>query len=137
MSNKEKPEKARLFTIVSAAEAKNIPYPYVFVNDDGSVRELHESERNYLETPFHPADGARPYIKKSYDKKDGWGSVSGYCRRDAIPFGVEVNDAPLADPTEDDAKMFLEKQIKFAKEKGFDVIENDDGTLTLKRKTNS
>jgi len=34
------------------------PYPYVHVNADGSARELHPSERRYLETEFKGGDGA-------------------------------------------------------------------------------
>jgi len=39
------------------------PYRYVHVEADGSARELHPSERRYLETEFKGGDGAAPYIK--------------------------------------------------------------------------
>src|SRR5689334_767250 len=74
MSNSRKSSNSQ-FVIVSSDEAKSEPYPYVYVNDDGSVRELHPSERIYLETSFSPFDGARPYTKDSYVMKDGWGSI--------------------------------------------------------------
>jgi hypothetical protein len=110
-----------------------VPYPYVYVNDDGTVRELHQSECTYLETPFHPFDGAQPYIKSSYDKKDGRGSIGGFCLRSKIPSNADILEAPLEDPSELSRKMFLEKQIKSAKEKGFEIVENTDGTITIKR----
>src|SRR6478736_4173919 len=35
----------------------------VYINDDGSVRELTEADKKYVDTEFSPFDGARPYIK--------------------------------------------------------------------------
>ncbi len=86
---------------VSEREAKLVPYMYVYVNDDGSARELSPSERAYLETPFHPFDSGRPYVKSSYDKKDGRGRLSGFCLRTQIPSNIEIADAPPEDSIED------------------------------------
>jgi preprotein translocase subunit SecD len=36
------------------------PHPYVYVNAEGTARELHANERQYLETEFRPGDGAQP-----------------------------------------------------------------------------
>jgi hypothetical protein len=130
-------DKSLLFAVVSKDEAKTVPYPYVYVNDNGTVRELHPSERSHLETPFHPADGARPYIKSSFDTRDGWGSISGFCLRFNIPSNIEILEPPLEDPAEASKKMLLAKQIMLAKEKGFEVIENADGTITMRRKPKS
>jgi hypothetical protein len=41
----------------------------VYVNDDGSVRELTEAEKKYVETEFSPLDGARPYVKSHYSQR--------------------------------------------------------------------
>jgi hypothetical protein len=38
-------------------------YPYVFINADGSARELHAEERAYLETEFKGGDGAAPWLR--------------------------------------------------------------------------
>jgi hypothetical protein len=57
-SNKE----PLMFTEISESDAKVSPYLIVFFEKDGTVRELHDSEKKYLETPFYPSDGARPYI---------------------------------------------------------------------------
>ena len=123
-----------LYSIVSEEESKIVPYPFVFVNDDGTVRELHQSERSYLEMRFHPTDGGRPYIKDSYEKKDGWSSIGGFCPRSKIPVDISVLDAPAEDPTESLRKALVEKQISFGRKNGFEVISNLDGTVTLRRK---
>ena len=48
---------SRKFSIVPEEQSKLDPYPFVFVEDDGSVRELHAAERLYLETPFEEPTG--------------------------------------------------------------------------------
>lgn len=47
------------------------PYPYVYVVADGTARELHASERQYLETEFKGSDGNMPYVKRTYNELDG------------------------------------------------------------------
>ena len=74
------------------------PYPYVYVNADGSARELHESERRYLETEFKGGDGAAPYIKSSYDERNGWHELNGYLARSLLPEAAAIHDAPAEDP---------------------------------------
>ena len=88
----------KLYPVVSAGEARQSPYPYVYVNHDGTVRELHETERGYLEEPFSPFDGGRPYVKTSFDDRDGWGSIKGFCHRSHVPPQLPVAAAPAADP---------------------------------------
>jgi hypothetical protein len=133
VSNSSKSSKSQ-FVIVSSDEAKSEPYPYVYVNDDGSVRELHPSERLYLETSFSPFDGARPYTKDSYKMKDGWGSIAGYCHRAKLPVNMQIQEAPVEDPSEALKNAHLEKEVKFAKENGWEVIENPDGSTTMRRR---
>jgi hypothetical protein len=58
---------------------------YVYINDDGSVRELTPEEANYLSMDFHPADGARPYIKFRYQSLTPDGRISGFLRRSQVP----------------------------------------------------
>lgn len=129
-----KKDKGPSFAVVSDKEAKTVPYPYVYVNDDGSVRELHQEERIYLETPFHPADGARPYIKSSYNQKDGWGNLAGFCRRSKIPSNHVILAAPIDDPAKTSKEIFMEDEIRLAEENGFEVIKNADGSLTFSRR---
>ena len=54
---------------------------YVFVEEDGSSRELTPDEAEYLATAFHPADGGRPYVKNSYKSRTPGGSIAGFLRR--------------------------------------------------------
>jgi hypothetical protein len=46
-------------------------YLYVYVNADGSARELHPNERQYMETEFVLGDGAAPYVKDGYASRNG------------------------------------------------------------------
>lgn len=63
------------------------PYPLVYVSggDDClrnvTVRELTDKEKEYVETAFTLDDGGRPYVKLSLEKRDGYGSLSGFCAR--------------------------------------------------------
>lgn len=86
------------FPVVSAVQSRLEPYPYVHVNPDGTFRELSDAERDYLETPFHPFDGARPYVKSAYSDRDGWGSIEGPCLRSALPENPQQGSAPSATP---------------------------------------
>lgn len=87
-----------MYRVVSEEEARERPYPYVYVRSDGKARELRGTERDYLEESFHPADGARPYVKHRFMQRDGWGDLSGFCRRDALPNGVRIFSAGTPDP---------------------------------------
>jgi hypothetical protein len=62
---------------------------FVYVNQDGSVRELSPDEYD-LSQEFHPGDGGRPYIKTSYEGERWLGSVSGFLPRDLVPSGALV-----------------------------------------------
>ena len=70
----------------------------VWINVDGSARELTDAEKKYVDTEFSPFDGARPYIKSRYDQRNGWGELSGYLERKLVPDGVHINPAPLTAP---------------------------------------
>jgi hypothetical protein len=126
-------KKSSLFAIVSESEAKTIPYPYVYIEKDGTVRELHASERKHLETPYYPTDGSRPYVKNSYHKKMKEGDMRGYCLRSKIPSHVVIHDPPIKDPTVLSEQEFLEYEIELAKEHGFEYIE-EDGKIIFQRK---
>jgi len=60
-------------------------FKYVYVEDDGSVREVSKEDEDYLNTPFHPNDGARPYIKLGYKQRTPDGSLSGFIERRKVP----------------------------------------------------
>jgi hypothetical protein len=118
--------------IVSPAEAAVSPYPYVHINHDGSARELHPKEWEYLETPFDPFDGGRPYVKSSYEDKTPSGDVWGFCPRSMLPSGLPVAPPPVSDPKQ----MWREDHIASLKKKmpQYDFIENPDGTISARRR---
>lgn len=68
-------------------------YPYVYVEHDGSARELNGDERTDLEADDKGPD--RPYVKWRYGKRNGRGDLSGYLRRWQLPARVRVYPAPL------------------------------------------
>jgi hypothetical protein len=123
---------SRTYAIVSPTEAQQTPYPYIFVNDDGTVRELHQAERNYLQEAFAPSDGARPYVKTSFDDRNGWGSPKGFCHRSKVPPNLPIAAAPAEDPN---PPMTRAEHIAWLKEKtvGFEVTEGPGGTIHAKR----
>jgi hypothetical protein len=60
----------------------------VYINDDGSARELTETDKKYVDTEFSPLDGARPYIKSHYSQRTALGELLGYLpRTDGAPIG--------------------------------------------------
>jgi hypothetical protein len=105
-------------------------YPYLHVNSDGTARELHPNERKFLETPFYPADGGRPYIKRSYAQTNGWGEIGGILERSKLPQGTSISAAPEEDPLQAYSK---ENQIEFLRSKGLEVVEHGDGRFTVRR----
>lgn len=104
-------------------------FPFVYVNQDGTVRELSPAEREYLSTEFDPTDGGRPYVKATYESRDGWGSVSGYLSRAAVPPGVAI---ALVHPDYDASVKDLRQDWLDANRAAGDVIvHNPDGTITM------
>jgi hypothetical protein len=99
-------------------------YLYVYINADGKARELHASERAYLETEFKGGDGAMPYIKDSYEERNGWGEISGYLKRAALPAGTPVADAPAENPRR---PMSHEELVAWLRKKGVRVTDNGGG----------
>src|ERR1043166_8778125 len=65
----------------------------VYVNEDGSVRELTGAEKTYVSTQFSPLDGARPHIKSRYLDWTTWG-IQGYLPGAEVPRGVAIAPAP-------------------------------------------
>ena len=63
-------------------------------------------------------------------KKNGWGEVKGYLKRSKLPPGIPVGAAPEQEP-----RMPLTKadHIEFLRAKGMDVVENSDGSFTVKK----
>jgi hypothetical protein len=70
----------------------------VWIDADGSARELTDAEKKYVDTKFSPFDGARPYVKSHYEQRNGWGELSGYLQRKEVPEPVPINPAPSDEP---------------------------------------
>ena len=121
------PGKPEGFAIVSPEESDRQPYPYVKVNNEGSARELHKAEREYLETPFFGADGGRPYVKWRYKQKNGWGELGGFLKRTKLPKRIDIASAPVEEPKQD----VKGEMIRRAREMGYDINENANGTTTM------
>jgi hypothetical protein len=65
-------------------------FKYVFVEEDGCVRELDQEEVKYLSEIFAPNDGARPYIKTRYSERTPDGKISGFILRRRIPKQIKI-----------------------------------------------
>ena len=82
------------FAVVSEKESKKTPYPYIYLEDNGIYREIDAEERKYLEERFHPADGARPYVKFGLYSMTPDGKIGGYLARAKLPRGL-ARGAPI------------------------------------------
>ena len=65
-------------------------FEYVYVEDDGSVRELDTTEEVYLSEIFHPNDGAKPYIKYRYKQLTPDGKIIGFIARRRVPAKIPI-----------------------------------------------
>jgi hypothetical protein len=106
------------------------PGQYVAVEADGAARELHPSERAYLETKFIPGDSGRPYIKSRYGERDGWGGMSGYLERSKLPAGTPIRPAPLKDPND----LTREEVWALLRGRGLEPTESEGGLTTHRAK---
>jgi hypothetical protein len=106
-------------------------FAYVYVNQDGSVRELSPAEQAYVSTEFQFGDGARPYIKGSYESRDGWGSRSGFLLRRRVPKRLVI---AAVNPDFDTAVKTLQyDRLGFARAAGDVIRTNADGSITVSR----
>jgi len=71
-------------------ETKKEEFEYVYVENDGTIRELDHDEIEYLQSEFQPTDGARPYIKSSYEQLTPNNKIWGFLHRNKIPKDVEI-----------------------------------------------
>jgi hypothetical protein len=66
-------------------------FEYVYVENDGTVREVSEDDQAYLNTHFSPGDGGRPSIKTRYKSRNGWGNISGFIPRRRVPRQLPIS----------------------------------------------
>jgi hypothetical protein len=70
----------------------------VFIDNDGSARELTDAEKTYVDSDFSPFDGARPYIKSRYEQRNALGELRGFLQRRQLTAGTAVHPAPPPSP---------------------------------------
>ena len=75
---------------VAAMRAGTYADAHVFVEDDGSARDLTAQERAHLNGVYAFGDGARPYIKEKYASLTPDQRMSGYLPRKKLPRRVSV-----------------------------------------------
>lgn len=80
------------FRHIYALRSKGKSFEFVYVENDGVVRELDEEERAYLSEKFYPTDGNRPYIKTRYRQLTPNGKISGFIRRVKVPKRIEIKE---------------------------------------------
>ena len=83
----------------------------IWINADGSARELTEADKQYVDTEFSPFDGARPYIKSHYEQRNGWGELTGYLHRKQVPAGIAINPAPLESSAQHPTPQAVEESL--------------------------
>ncbi|WP_298311840.1 hypothetical protein [uncultured Aquimarina sp.] len=71
-------------------ETKKEEFEFVYVENNGTVRELDYEEIEYLQTKFQPGDGARPYIKSSYNQRTPDNKMLGFILRSNIPENIKI-----------------------------------------------
>ena len=101
---------------------------FVYVNQDGSVRELSPEEQTYLSEKFSGGDGGRPYIKASYESRDGWGSKSGFIERRRVPSQIKI--LPVHPNFDELVKGQSNDLLGSHRASGDIIVKNTDGSTT-------
>ena len=66
---------------------------WVYINDDGSAREITEVERQRLTADYPAGDSRRPYVKLRYQSRDDQGRRRGFLRHRQLPPDVPIAKA--------------------------------------------
>ena len=72
---------------------KQNEFEFVYVDENGEVRELDKEEIEYLSDTFHPNDGGRPYIKTSYEDLTPDKKIWGFIKRKKVPKNILIKKA--------------------------------------------
>ena len=65
-------------------------FKYVYIENDGTVRELYDDEIEYMSETFDPRDSGRPYIKSRYGSLGYSKEISGMIARRRVPKTVII-----------------------------------------------
>lgn len=104
-------------------EAKKEKFEFVYVENDGTVRELDDEEKDYLQTEFEPTDGNRPYIKSSYNQLTPDNKIVGFLLRNKVPKNIEIINTDL---------RYVEKRFPISIYDSGKVIELPVGIYSVK-----
>jgi len=66
----------------------------------------------------------------SEHSKNGWGKITGFLKRSKLPEGTRIHAAPEEDPAK---PLTLKDQLDDLQAKGWEVVENSDGSTTVKK----
>ncbi len=124
---------ARRLANAGALRPKEPGFRYVYINSDGSVRELSRSEKESFTKKYAFGDTERPYGKDRYDQRDGWGSVSGFIERKRVPASIVIGPV---DPDYVRAPFTRELIREMHEYAGFKVTDSPGG-LTVQKDPNS
>jgi hypothetical protein len=103
-------------------------FEYVYVNQDGSVRELSPQERAYLLEEFSGGDSGRPYIKSNYWSLNGWGSRSGFILRRGVPRRIKI--LPVNPNYDAAVQQLSHSTLDLHRAVGDIVVDNPDGSTS-------
>ncbi len=101
---------------------------FVYVNQDGSLREVSPGEQAYLSEEFSGGDSGRPYIKSVYESTDGWGSQSGFIERRCVP--VRIRIFPVHPDYDQREKALGFDWLDSSRAVGDILQKNPDGSIT-------
>jgi hypothetical protein len=65
-------------------------FDYVYVDEDGNVRELNAAEEEFVSTAIFLNDDADRYIKSDYESLTANGRLAGYLQRRRLPRQIPV-----------------------------------------------
>jgi hypothetical protein len=99
---------------------------FVYVEEDGSARDLAPDEAEYLATDFQFGDGNRPYIKGHYEARNGWGQLKGLLERRNLPAHVVVRPY---DPASVAVESRQTKRDRALKEMGLGALTAGKGLI--------
>lgn len=67
-------------------------FEYVYVGDDGTVRDLDDAEKGRMGDQSEEGS-SRPYIKLRYESRDTQGRLRGYLKRRQVPPEVSIGES--------------------------------------------
>jgi len=117
-----------LFWKFGPRRGHGLGFKFVYVNQDGSVRELSPGEQAHLSEEFSGGDGGRPYIKSCYESSDGWGSKSGFIVRRRVPWWVAIK--PVHPNYDTSVKEFGHDKVGIFRAAGDIIVAAEDGSIT-------